>query len=604
MNDNYKRRKPWNEYDDLHGYLDGMSIERQELKIEVEGTKVFLDIQAIGGGNVTYYIDGSQRVLNCTTGSGVNGKARVELTQGTVDQDVRNIVYVAYSEQEGKLSLVVSSYGYPKKDYALVAIVVIQDYTSVNANGALGYQRATEAITHNGRGAIAWGREKLRLKAEYYSGIDQSLILTSNSGEEDNINFAVTSGKIFQLHRQDFPNYDVSSRGIFVNNVSGNGVLGNKEKIFDLNKIHEISDGTALVDGDCINLVIWGDANYSEETAKLYVNIPNGKYTSEDDAISDAKNTAITALPINHRSMGFLIAKIVLRYNTSNNGTWSNLLTDATEVWHTETQDISSPNYPSDYTNNLDITSTFTKSGASKIRVHFNDFNTEVNYDYARLLDSNNTELTKYHGDLQPFTTPAIVGDTLKIRFTSDGSITRKGWHIDALEYATTEATGGEIIDLRGIPSGFNLGAGGGTKSSVRAKTKTILTGITTLNLATPDTLYDTGGIFTDGGLSRDFTSTAEGVVTYLGSGIVCSIHGTSECSVDKACKVTYSMIKNGISIGDTPHGFTSTTKESSIGITNMIKIENGDVFKVQIKSDTSNTELTIDTLNVVFTTS
>ncbi len=443
------------------GYLDGMSEQRQDLTVVVSGTSVYMDVEAIGGGNIEYWINGSKYTLDCTTGDGVGGKARTELTQGTAISPVLNYISVVYDTQTSTLTLQ-DTIAPPTGDFAIVAVVSIQDYSSVSTNGPMAYQRTTEVVSHNGKGAISWMREKLRaIGATYWSGVDQDLTITTNAGAEDDIDFTTTNGIVFQLHRQTWPDMDISTDGIYVVNVSGDGTLTNYQKITNLNSIHEIADGTALVDGDSINLVIWGAINYSGTDCKLFVSLPNGKYTTDANAVNDINSTAVTTIPAQLRTVGFLIAKLVLKYETADSGTWTNLLTKTTSTWTATSADVSSPNYPSNYGNNEDETTTLTQAGANAVRVHFDYFKTEANYDFVRILDASDNIKYTYHGNIGAFTSGEVSGTTLKVHFTSDGSVTRKGFHIDTLEYKTTSVSGAEVIDLRAIPVGFNIRAGG-----------------------------------------------------------------------------------------------------------------------------------------------
>ena len=299
-------------------------------------------------------------------------------------------------------------------------------------------------------------RQKLRaMGAVYWSGIDPILDITTNAGSEDNINFTVTNGEVFQLHRQAFPDYDISADGIYISNSTSSGTLTNYQKITDLNSIHEVADGTALSTGDSINLCIWGSINYSSGDCKLFVNLPEGKYTVDADAISDADGTLQDKIPVAFRTTGFLIARLVLKYTTADNVTWENLLGDPVTTWQSDAANSTSPNYPSNYGNNADVTNTLTKTGAVAVRVHFSNFITEANYDYVRLYNAADVLYYTYHGSLGAFTSPEIPGTTVKVRFTSDGSVTRSGFKIDALEYKKTSIVGAEVDDLRGQTNGI-----------------------------------------------------------------------------------------------------------------------------------------------------
>jgi len=448
---------------DLDGFLYSMSDLQQSLTLVVSTTHVYLDVEAIGGGDITWNINGTDYTLDCTTGSGVGGKARVELTQGTATAPVRNVVYVAYNATTSALELF-SSIAQPTGAYAPIALATIQDYTTVTANGPLMFQRTTEAVEHNDKGSISWMREKLRaIGAKYWFGIDQSLSITTNAGSEDDVDFSTTDGQVFQLHRQSWPAYSIGTDGIFVGNASGDGVLTNYQKLTDLNLLKESADGSAISDGDMISVVIWGSMNYNGDS-KLFVNLPTGFYTDETEAQNDSSNYSVTTIPAQFNTTGFLIAKLVLKYNTADSGTWTNVLTATTDVWNSEAKTgIHSTNYPADYPNNDSVSDTLTKAGASKVRVHFDAFNTEAGYDFVTITDASDVVKYTYDGNLGSFTSGEVAGTTLKVKFTSDGSERRPGYNVDALDYAVAGTSGAEIVDLRGLQVGYNLaGASGG----------------------------------------------------------------------------------------------------------------------------------------------
>ncbi len=441
---------------DLYCLLNGMSVQKPSSCLAFADSKVYLDIEADAGGDINYYIGGTKHTLNCTGGGGAGGKARIEIPMGTSSKPLRSIVYVAYDETLSELTLE-TTLTVPIADFAPVCIISIFDYATTVSDGAAVFDPTDENLQHGGKGALSWMREKIRAGGTiYWSGLDMNIDITTNAGSEDDIDFFVSNGLLFPLLRRSFPNYDISTDGIRVINASGDGVLNPYEKITNLNSIHEIEDGTALNDGDSIVLVISASVNSTTGECKLFVSLPTGKYTTDADAVSDKDNYAVSTMPQDFSTTGILLCKLVLKYETAASGTWTNLLPQSVATWNAQAEDESSPNYPSNYGNNEDVTTTFTKAGAAGVRVHFDDFNTEAGYDYARILDGSDVEQIKYSGNNGAFTSIEITGDTLKIRFTSDGSVIRKGWHVDALEYKTLSVTGAKVYDLRGQRPLFN----------------------------------------------------------------------------------------------------------------------------------------------------
>ncbi len=83
------------------------------------------------------------------------------------------------------------------------------------------------------------------------------------------------------------------------------------------------------------------------------------------------------------------------------------------------------------YDNNEDRTWTVNIPGALVVGVHFSAFVTEGGYDFVRIMNAEDEVVAIYDGDLGAFNSMAVEGDTLKIRFTSDYSVTKEGFIID-----------------------------------------------------------------------------------------------------------------------------------------------------------------------------
>jgi subtilisin family serine protease len=82
---------------------------------------------------------------------------------------------------------------------------------------------------------------------------------------------------------------------------------------------------------------------------------------------------------------------------------------------------IYSPNYPGEYTNNYDYTWTITKPGYDGIAVYFSEIDIEEGYDLIYILDSDNNYVALYSGTYSgSFWSPVVEGDTIKVRFISD----------------------------------------------------------------------------------------------------------------------------------------------------------------------------------------
>jgi thermitase len=100
--------------------------------------------------------------------------------------------------------------------------------------------------------------------------------------------------------------------------------------------------------------------------------------------------------------------------------------------WPHEEESIATP-HP--YENNMDESWTVTVPGASKLSVHFNTFETENNYDFVYFYNAQGTKVGEMTGLHSQSYSPVVDGDTMVIRFVSDGSIVRHGFSIDRVHY-------------------------------------------------------------------------------------------------------------------------------------------------------------------------
>lgn len=436
----------------VKSFMDSMSIERQELSSVVDAGKVYLDVQAIGGGNISYQINGVTYVLDCTTGDGAGGKARVELEQGVAGTDCWSVVYVAYSENDGKLKLINSTI-VPLSNFATVAYVSLQDHASFSTNGFMVLQRTTDMASYNGQGSVsrAWENTRLVKGGGWWSGVDPSLVITANGAAPDNIDLQLTTGVVYQKNQQSFPSMSVASNGIFSSGMDSSGAISNLQKLTDLNQMSESSRGVALTDGDSIVWTIYANINYSPDDCKMFVVPGDQIFTTDADCIAKAEYAFPAILPNQHRSVGFLIARYAMKYNTASGGTWTNLMGNVASEWRSRSISAATINYPSNYPNNMDVTRTITEAGALAMRVHFSNFETEARYDYARIQNGAGTELIKYDGQLPQFTSIQVAGSEIRIRYTSDDSVRRPGCMADRLEYLSAPTAGVGFKDLRGF---------------------------------------------------------------------------------------------------------------------------------------------------------
>ncbi|KAF1764480.1 hypothetical protein GCK72_004428 [Caenorhabditis remanei] len=92
---------------------------------------------------------------------------------------------------------------------------------------------------------------------------------------------------------------------------------------------------------------------------------------------------------------------------------------------------FSSPGYPGNYTNNLNCAFTLATLGAYRIRLSFNSFVTENNYDKVRIYDGDSAD-SQFMAQLTGAQNSPLyyesTGNMMYVTFTTDGSVVMQGF--------------------------------------------------------------------------------------------------------------------------------------------------------------------------------
>jgi Zn-dependent metalloprotease/subtilisin-like proprotein convertase family protein len=99
-----------------------------------------------------------------------------------------------------------------------------------------------------------------------------------------------------------------------------------------------------------------------------------------------------------------------------------------------ESGTLTSPNYPESYPNNFKRTWCIEPASGQPATLHFDDFDTETNFDFVRIRDANGVEVSNTSGTAAPADATSTL---LAITFTSDTSVVRKG-------FSASWSTGGQ----------------------------------------------------------------------------------------------------------------------------------------------------------------
>ena len=287
-------------YDTFNDAWDGSIRETFTFSIVSDGVNVT-------GGLINRYAPANPVTLIFSNGLYTfDTSATVSLISGTATIPQMNYVFI---DKETK-TLQVSTSGYPTTEHAKVSTMALLDASSTQTYGALRNQNINDHIkTDADNGHILHMAERIRsLNATWDTGVAPTL-----TGTPSNLYMAVTSGKVWQMHRQTFPALNMMT-GDDVYIV--NDTVAPYRTTTNLNTVTTYSDGTTW-NNQWTNFVIWGVANQTEEPSHIMCNLSSNGYSSEDDAIHDRENYTNYTIPREFQGVGFLIGRFTVRRSSS-----------------------------------------------------------------------------------------------------------------------------------------------------------------------------------------------------------------------------------------------------------------------------------------------
>lgn len=231
--------------------------------------------------------------------------ATIILTAGTDTDPVVNYVFITKANKVLEISLV----DYPRsEEFIAIGEMVLQSAATTETDGgAYGNQNVNNEIqdTTTNQGHLFHEGDKLRsFPAGYYDGIDTSL-----NGTPDDGWIACTSGRVRQLHLQDFDALDMQT-GDIIKII--NDPANPNRSTDNLNTITVDAEGSSL-NNRWFSFVVLGIQNKSGEPSFFGGNLPIGSYTSETSAVADALNYAVYNIPKHFTGKAFLAARFTMR---------------------------------------------------------------------------------------------------------------------------------------------------------------------------------------------------------------------------------------------------------------------------------------------------
>lgn len=301
---------------DVIKIFNGAILEDHTVMVSSDGVTVSLTVDNRDSGQpLSLFFDGDfTQIATPIT---------IPVTSGTDSAPAINYVYIPKST----VVPTTSGVGFPlNEQYVPIARMVVQSPVNVQNDTVYMLHAYTDHLADaNDQGHLshigAWIRAQ---HSTYRSGIVSSTVPAVGGGTSATCDMSVTAGVVLQLHDHTVPAWDTAlGNHIHYANHPTTPYLGvdNLEVLVDAN-------GDDL-SGSRYNIVIWQTVCEDSEIPKIFANLPNGNYNSDDEAMADPNRTAITTIPDEYRGASILVARITLRHRTPTGGTYEVLQVEA-----------------------------------------------------------------------------------------------------------------------------------------------------------------------------------------------------------------------------------------------------------------------------------
>ena len=175
------------------------------------------------------------------------------------------------------------------------------------------------ANTTSQRGRIAQVGNRQRWEnLKYINGSFGTVTVRTASAIPDTVTFAVTQGNWTQANEQVAEAMDMfTGKHIHVFNYPDHA----DTVVSDLNEI--LIDATgASITGKSWTWVFWITQNKTGEPSHMYVNLPNGSYSSGADAEADVSGFKVTDIPYEMRPYSGFVTEVTMTHTNPSGGTW------------------------------------------------------------------------------------------------------------------------------------------------------------------------------------------------------------------------------------------------------------------------------------------
>lgn len=299
--------------------INSMSSFNIDIELIESGGVIYAEVERENvGGNIDFVFNQREYTLNCTTGPGTGGKARIALIPGPSSTDTQtNWLYAIKSNDEAILQVSTTR---PLGEFSYIYVCEVPSVAAFITDGARLEQRYNDSKSWGGRSSVQRTNEWIRTRRpEYEDGLIQSVSVDTGTSP-DSIDYTQTPGEAWQKHLQSIPALQVSIDGIRIANHPTTPGL----QVFNLNSVELLQDSSgSSLSGESFNWVIWASVGYKNNT-NLWINLPEAADDSPSAAISK-QNNGDRSIPKKYKSVGILVASLPFSHSPSGGGSYVNL---------------------------------------------------------------------------------------------------------------------------------------------------------------------------------------------------------------------------------------------------------------------------------------
>ncbi|MCK5605267.1 hypothetical protein KAR91_25470, partial [Candidatus Pacearchaeota archaeon] len=243
----------------------------------------------------------------------------VTIPQGTDNNSQTAYIYIPKSTEVLTTSTSYFPIGTQYKTIAKTNAWSAARTQTVGLKGNQNYNDYVASITSlRGRIAQIGNWQRLR-NLKYINGSNGTVTVRTGVAIPDTVTFAVTQGNWSQVNEQVLLAMDMyTGDSIHVLNYLSHADTA----VIDLNELLVDANGTSL-SGKSFTFVFWISQNKTGEPSHMWVNLPNGSYSSGAEAEADVNNYKVTEIPYNMRSYSGFVTEVVLTHTNPSGGTWS-----------------------------------------------------------------------------------------------------------------------------------------------------------------------------------------------------------------------------------------------------------------------------------------